>query len=209
VRVLLCILTILALPPLPAAALDAKVSLKLERIASDPTTDVYALADKASDFFFSKVRESCAREVQTTPDECEVSRILELLDVDGVLSERCAALVSRREKIVCAVGHARPLRMVAALKGDPGEDIDWESSLGSDFALRDELWNVAWLHCKSIGSYTDDCLARRQAELLGFPSAAGSFCAEKRADKRRCLDALLTLAVYLEAMEGLDTSRQL
>jgi hypothetical protein len=202
-------LAILVLSPLPAVALDAKVSADLERISRDPKADVYTLADKAGDFFFSKVEESCVREVQTTPDKCKVSHIFKLIDGSDVLSNRCAALASHRNKIACAISHARPLRMIVALRRDPDKDIDWDSSLASDLALRDELWNAAWLHCKSIGSYTDDCLARRQAELLGFPPAAGSFCAERTSDKRRCLDALLTLAVYLEAIQGLDSSRQL
>ena len=110
----------------PSIAFDAKVNAELERIASDPENDVYALADKAGDFFFAKVREGCARGLQTTQDQCELSRVLQLLDGSGVLSGRCASRDSHREKVACAISGAGSLRMVAALKGDPGKDIEWE-----------------------------------------------------------------------------------
>jgi hypothetical protein len=201
---------ILTLAPLPAAALDPDVSMQLERIASDPTTDVHALAEGARRLFFSKLQESCAQELQTTQEQCEESRALHLLDSTGVLVERCGALASRRSVMGCATIGAESLRMVAALKGDPNRDIEWESPFRSYLPLQDKLWNAAWLHCRSQGSYGDECLVRHQAALLDMPSAAGSFCANQDRDKRRCLESLLILAVYLEAIEAVpDSSRPL
>jgi len=206
VRFFLYLITLLALVPLPVAALDPEVSAELERIAKDPPSDATSLAVNLQNLLFLTVLKSCEGQQQTTQERCSRWRLLQILDDTGVLLERCGPLIDSDAIVMCTIAGAEALPLIAALGRDPRKDIDWGDVTASYLQLRKDLKDAAWLRCPS-GSIEAECVIKEQAALLSFPAAAGSYCADHAGlGKQRCLHALVILAVYLEAMNRIRDS---
>lgn len=215
VRFFLFLIALLALLPLRAAALDPEVSAELERIARDPTNDATDHDVNIQNLVFLTVLKSCEGQQQTTQERCNRSRLLYVLDGSGVLLERCGPLIDSDAIFMCMIAGAEALPLVAALGGDPRKDIDWGNTTASYFRLRGQFQDAARRRCQSTGDSAEaevqgECVIREQAAMLSFPPAAGSYCAGRpKYGKQRCLDALVTLAVYLEAMKRAQHSSPL
>jgi hypothetical protein len=200
---LLVIIALLVLASWPASALDAKVAAELERIANGPATTARGIAAQLQNMLFDAIEASCREQEDTPPVQCEYSRLLGVLDHDGILRERCGSLEDDRALATCIISGADSLPIVAALGGDPRRDIDWSNADDSYFRLREELKDAARTRCASSQKVNDrECIVVEQAALLDFPPAAGLGCAKQpgKYDKQGCLDALLTVAIYLSAI---------
>ena len=99
------------------------------------------------------------------------------------------------------------LPLAAALGRDPRKDVDWDNASDSYFRLREQLRAAARFSCQATeGTAEVKCVIREEAAMLNFPAAAGSYCASRTGHEQRCLDALVILAVYLEALKTLNSS---
>jgi hypothetical protein len=160
---------------------------------------------------FLTVLKSCEGQQQTTQEHCNRSRLLYVLDDSGVLLDRCGPLIDSDAIFMCTIAGAEALPLVTALGGDPHKDIDWADTMASQFRLREKLKGAARSRCQSTeGLEETECVIREQAAMLSFPPAAGSYCARRpKYSKQRCLDDLVILAVYLEAMKRAEHSSPL
>jgi hypothetical protein len=130
-----------------------------------------------------------------------------------LLIEQCGALNDEGARISCVVGGAEALLLVAALEGNPREDIDWTDASGSFASLLGTFKEAARRRCAMAHEAIErECVVKEQAAMLGFPATVGSGCANKagRFEKESCLGALQIIAVYLQAMRRvLDPSKPL
>lgn len=91
---------------------------------------------------------SCQGQQQASQERCNRSRLLHVLDDNGVLLERCGPLIDSDAIFMCTIAGAEALPLVAALGGDPRKDIDWADAGGSYFRLRETLKDTARLRCQ-------------------------------------------------------------
>jgi hypothetical protein len=203
---LFVIVVLLAFASWPASALEAKVAAELERIANGPAAKAREIAVQLQSALFDAIEISCQEQQDVPSGQCEYSRLLSVLDHNDLLKEHCSSLGDGKAVSACIVVGPEALPIVESLGGDPRKDIDWSNVDDSYLRLREALKDAARKRCAASQRTNDpECIVVEQAALLGFPPAAGLGCAKQpgKYDKQGCLDALLTIAVYLSAVDRL------